>query len=198
MSSRDALRKLTRKFPTELEIEHIIKGLAQESDLSAVIIGTALVEGLLEALLIHKFHVQSSILNGQLFTNRGPLSDFNGKILISLAIGVIDEVFADELHSLRTIRNAFSHSKIPLTFDNAVIKKELSKIKLTNVLRKKELETPAIVKMTNRDHFLMGVRFMLGLIMCSGYVKGPFSEARQTFATVLLAEMKKKETQVQS
>lgn len=194
MSHRNALRKLTRKFPTESEIEHIIKGLAQESDLSAIVIGTALVEGLLEALLIHKFHTQSSMLNEQLFTNRGPLSDFNGKILISLAIGIIDQDFADELHSLRAIRNAFSHSKVPLSFDNAVIKKELSAIKLANVLRKKELETPAIAKMNNRDHFLMGVRFMLGLIMCSGYVKGPFSEARQTFATVVLAEMKKKET----
>jgi DNA-binding MltR family transcriptional regulator len=116
-----------------------------------------------------------------LFSNRGPLSDFQGKILVAHAFRIIDDNFAEELHSLRAIRNTFAHSKIPVSFDTELIKRELQTIVSANLLRQKALETPIIKTWKNKHHFLFAIKVFLTFIGEAMERGGDFEEVRQAF-----------------
>ena len=89
MSNRNALRKLSRIAPAPPEIDKIMDGLATADDTSAAIVAGSLVEVELERLIVTKFEVSNPDLSGQIFLNRGPLSDLHSKILIAHAFGFI-------------------------------------------------------------------------------------------------------------
>ncbi len=89
MSKRDPLKQLIKKFPAPEDLRKIIEGLAEESDRSAAIVAASILEGLLERVIIHRLKNKDTNLIGQLFSNRGPLSDFHSKILIASAFGII-------------------------------------------------------------------------------------------------------------
>src|SRR6266849_355365 len=98
MSNRDALRKLSRKYPATPEIDKIMDDLrAGKDDPHIAIIATAIAEAALERLITKKLQVRTKNLLGQLFLNRGPLSDFHSKILVANAFGVITTNMAEEL-----------------------------------------------------------------------------------------------------
>lgn len=125
MSNRDALRKLSKRLPGADETDAIIKGLSKESDRVAAIVGASLVESVLEHLLISSFVSKRSDLMPRLFENRGPLSDFNSKILVAEAFGVLNSSGAEELQRIRHIRNCFAHARLPVSFDTPEISKEV-------------------------------------------------------------------------
>src|SRR5687768_1848430 len=110
MSVRDALRKLSRTFPAPPEIKEILEALDKEPDRSAAIIAASLIEGALERLIARYLVHSYPELLGQLFTNRGPVSDFHSKIVVATAFGVISRNMGEELHMVKAIRNAFAHS----------------------------------------------------------------------------------------
>lgn len=125
MSNRDALRKLTKKFPPPQEVKSIMDALRDESDLSAAIIASALLESALEKFLIGRMREKEPRLLGQLFENRGPLSDFNGKILCAVAFGVLSVPAGEHFQAIRHIRNAFAHSRVPISFETPQVRKEI-------------------------------------------------------------------------
>ncbi|MER8422449.1 hypothetical protein [Mesorhizobium sp. M1403] len=158
MSNREALRKLSRKVPSKPEIDAIMNGLSSEPDLATAITGAALAEAALENLLIGKFKHSSPNLIGQLFLNRGPLMDFHSKILVAQAFGVITSSMAEEFHSIKAIRNAFAHSKVPLGFDHEIIGREVTSMAMGAAIRKK---TDSAHTLGNREWFLLTVRLLL-------------------------------------
>lgn len=139
MSNRESLRRLSKRFPKPDELDNIINGLRKEDDRTVAIVGASLVESVLERVLISAFPNKSSDLLPRLFENRGPLSDFNGKILIADAIWVAG-VKTEELHRVRHIRNCFAHARIPVTFDTPEIAKEVQGFAALAALRKVSLE----------------------------------------------------------
>ncbi|MBN9221876.1 MAG: hypothetical protein J0I79_28375 [Mesorhizobium sp.] len=172
VSNRKALRKLSAKIPTRPEIEAILDDLNKESDLAVAITGTALAESALERLLQSKLHYRDAEFENQLFQNRGPLADFNGKILVAQAFGIVTSPIAEELHSARAIRNVFAHSKIPLTFAHEAIEKEILALRMGTAIRQHAMKAPFPVVpglgiksftdgMTSRSWFLLTVRLLL-------------------------------------
>ena len=136
-SNREALRKLSSKFPPPPEVERIIKkNLRADKDISAAIVGTALVEAALEKLLIAKFKNRNANLIGQLFKNRGPLTDFHSKILIASAFGIITPNQAEELHSLKAIRNAFAHTKVEISFEHELVEIETKSLVMLQAIKR--------------------------------------------------------------
>jgi DNA-binding MltR family transcriptional regulator len=160
MANRDALRKLSRRFPAPREIEKITEALRQGTDLHVAIVGSALVEAHLEKLLIHSFDSKSSELIGQIFQNRGPLSDFNSKIMIAHAYGVVVPATAAELHSIRAIRNTFAHSKVEVTFANEHVAREVETLHTLKLISK-ELPKENWDKTDSKSKFVTSVRIML-------------------------------------
>lgn len=79
MSNRDALRKLSKQFPPPAEVKNIMDTLRTESDRTAAIVSASILETTLEKFLIAAMKEKNARLIGQLFENRGPLSNFSGK-----------------------------------------------------------------------------------------------------------------------
>jgi DNA-binding MltR family transcriptional regulator len=161
MANRDALRKLSRKFPAPPEIETIMDGLRDQNDISTAIVASAIAEASLERLITERFKSKSKSLIGQIFLNRGPLSDFHGKILLAEAFGLITRNMAEELHSIKAIRNAFAHAKIPIDFDNEIIAREIASLRMMPAMRAVDSDKREKFKMTNKACFLLTTRILL-------------------------------------
>jgi hypothetical protein len=166
VSNRDALRKLGRKFPAPPEIERIMNDLLGEKDISVAIVASAIVEASLEKLITQKFKTKRSALIGQIFKNGGPLADFHSKILIANAFQIITSNLAEELHSIRTIRNTFalrrrlirSTAKVPISFDHELIAREISSLKMPTAIR--TVETIKL-EVENKAWFLLITKIIL-------------------------------------
>ena len=163
MAKRDALRKLSRKIPTPPEVEEIMTNLRKDTDIAVAIVASALVEAALERLLAAKFVIKNDDLLNRLFQNEGPLSNFNGKILVAQAFGIITSPLAEEMHTIRAIRNAFAHAKVPITFDNDVVFHEVSGLKLITSMSD-IIEIEGMNPMTGKVSFLLAVRLILILL----------------------------------
>src|SRR4051794_25939330 len=128
-SAREALRRLSRKYPASTDLEKILNDLISAPDMPVAIISAALAEATLEKLIQSRLKSSDPNLIGRIFNNRGPLSDFDSKILIAQAFGIITGPLATELHSLQVIRNTFAHAKIPVSFDHELIDREIKTLK---------------------------------------------------------------------
>lgn len=135
MSNRDALRRLSKKFPAPPELLAALEALSNEPDLTVAVMGTALLETGLERLIVVQLQTNRKDLPGRLFENRGPLSDFNSKILVAEAFGIINSQIADELQIIRHIRNTFAHARMPVTFATPEIAKEVDQFGMLNVMK---------------------------------------------------------------
>ena len=177
MSNREALRRLSRKFPAPPELQKILDDLKNDNDMSVAIMGAALLEGFLEQVLTQKFTYKSSALLGQAFRNRGPFSDFHGKIIAAEAFGIITPYFAAELHSVKAIRNTFAHSKMPITFGHELITKEIAASRMYQAFQGAQKDSAHKLTLDNKGWFLLFTRFLL--ILLDGIKKHP-SSAGQT------------------
>lgn len=136
-------------------------GLRGETDLSVAIIATAILEARLEKLLVRKFKIKKPDLVGQIFLNRGPLMDFHSKILIAHAFGIITSNLAEELHSIKSIRNTFAHAKFPVTFDHELIGREIDALQMLNAIKSIKMESEHKLELENKVWFLLATKLIL-------------------------------------
>ena len=98
------------------EIERILDELQEESDRSAVILGTAMLDKLLFQLL-EKFLLPSKESKDDLLGGEGALSDFSARIKISYRLGLIDSELQRSLNFIKKLRNHFAHKPTGCSFD---------------------------------------------------------------------------------
>jgi DNA-binding MltR family transcriptional regulator len=177
VSNREALRKLSRKFPAPPEIERIMNDLRGEKDISVAIVASAITEASLEKLITQKFKTKRPALVGQIFHNRGPLADFHSKILIANAFQIITSNMAEELHSIKTIRNTFAHTKVPISFDHELIAREISSLKMLTAIKNVEKETAQKLELENKAWFLLITKIILVMFEELGEHVGTADEA---------------------
>jgi len=149
--------------------------LRGQNDLSVAIVASAIVEAALENLITAKLKAKSANLLGRLFSNRGPLSDFEAKILVGHAFGLLTSNLANELHCIRVIRNTFAHAKIPLTFDHELLDREIKALKMPRALSatpvKIDVENEVRLQLSNKHWFLLVVKIIL--IIVDGIAEHP-------------------------
>ena len=177
MSNREALRKLSRKFPAPPEVEKIIDSLHGGTDMSIAITATAIIEATLERLLTKKFKVKNKRLVGQIFRNRGPLSDFSSKILVANAFGVITSAQAGDLLSLKAIRNTFAHAKVPISFDHEIIGREVASLKMLIAIQAVESEVGHKIELDNKNWFLLVAKIIFIMLSAIEVHPGMAGEA---------------------
>ncbi|MGA9215747.1 MAG: hypothetical protein WBZ54_10900 [Methylocella sp.] len=177
MSNREALRKLSRKFPAPPEIERIMHDLRSEKDISVAIVASAIAEASLEKLITEKFKTKRSELIGQIFKSGGPLVDFHSKILIANAFQIITSNMAEELHSIKTIRNTFAHAKVPISFDHELITREINSLKMLTAIKSIEKETERKLELGNKAWFLLITKIILIMFDGLGAHPGTADEA---------------------
>ncbi len=166
--AKNALRELSRHLPTSPEIKKIIRTLIEKDDLHVAIIAVSIVEAHLEKLIVSRLHRADKDFINRLFENRGPLSDFNSKILISEAFGLLTRPLADELHVMRTIRNSFAHAKMPLSFELQQVESEVRKLKLLTTIGGGKIPGPIAeslaARLSPKSIFLLVVSIMLMIL----------------------------------
>ncbi|MGH6846795.1 MAG: hypothetical protein ACREC0_04970 [Methylocella sp.] len=79
----------------------------------------------------------------ELTSDNGPIGTFNQKIAIGYAFGICDERTRDNLYNVRSIRNAFAHSKTIISFDHELVLDELKKIKTRDRRYSRFFKTPS-------------------------------------------------------
>lgn len=148
----------------------MLDALDEQPDLTVAVMGGALLESALERLLVIQFTSKRKELPGKLFENRGPMSDFNSKILIGEAFGVLRPKIADELQTIRHIRNTFAHARSPVTFETPQISKEILGLQMLLIMQSVEVkgeheETIRLfASIKPRDAFLLIVRMLFLMI----------------------------------
>jgi DNA-binding MltR family transcriptional regulator len=159
MSKRDALRALSRKFPPLRELEDIFSALEHDAPRAVAIIAGAIIEGMLERIIISRLKDKEPNLIGRLFKNKGPLSDFDSKLLIAQAFGIIERTTAEDLHRIKSVRNTFAHATQNITFDTPEI---LSEIKEAIFLNR--IDDDSMSKLNGKDIFLILSGFYCGYL----------------------------------
>lgn len=87
----------------------ILKELTESSDRSKVILGSAILEELLERLLKKYFISSNENYYKNHFESSGFLSSFSSKVNLSYMLGLISKELYEDLEIIRNLRNKFAH-----------------------------------------------------------------------------------------
>lgn len=141
MSSFDkVMKELRKKFPTPLEVRSALHEARDQPDRVVAIVLPAIIEGMLQRVIEKNLVDTDPSLMNRLFQRRGPLSDFEGKADMALAMGWIDGGQAKEIDYIRNVRNYFAHTSIDLTFETPQIDSLIQKSPLVEAVNRAEIE----------------------------------------------------------
>ena len=102
-----AKKKLDR--PSENGIQWMHELMEETSDRAAVIVGTAMIDDSLKSLLKGWFCPSPIANEDGLLGQERALSSLNARIRIAYRLRLIDLEFAEALHEVRELRNAYAH-----------------------------------------------------------------------------------------
>lgn len=163
MAKSNRLKDLTKKAPSSFdEIDSIVDVLRDSPDLAAAITGAALAETGLERLLLVKMRTLGKEEKERLFGVRGPLGSFDAKIQVACAFGLVTAPLAEELHTVRNVRNVFAHSRYPLTFEDPTLADAVLAMKMGTAIRGTGLGPK--MALTNKEWFVFTIRLLLILM----------------------------------
>ncbi|NGX95089.1 MAG: hypothetical protein G4V63_07615 [Candidatus Afipia apatlaquensis] len=163
MSKRDALRALGKRFPAPSELTKTLDAAYEQPDRSAAIVATAIIESILEKIIVARLKHKEPDLIGKLFKDRGPLSDFHSKILVATAFGVISPNMGSELHRIKAIRNVFAHAKIDVNFDTPEIAEEVNGFLMLKAMQSVASDSKDI-SVSNKRTFILMIRILCIMI----------------------------------
>ncbi len=142
----DALSTLSRTTPKHDHRKEFIQEINQEkNDRGAAILVVTNVENALR-ICLQNILVNQDVLHDNLFGINAPMSSFDSKIRMSYALGIIGSEMRKNLDVIRSVRNAFAHSQIPITFET----KEVSNA--AALLRKPDLVHANLIEDTVFAH----------------------------------------------
>lgn len=154
--------------PLKEELEHINKVLKEifaESDRSGAVLAVAELDIQLKKNL-EKLLLPAAKKSVSLLETDGPLGDFGARVELIYRVGLIPELWHQELHILRKIRNAFGHVGAGLDFTqppvcdlvrNLTVGLEI----LDSSLRTRETTTKTKVPRLPQAIFRMSCSYML-------------------------------------
>ena len=131
-----------------------------ESDRACVILAAALLDSALETLL-RELLVACSTSEDPLFDSpNAPLASLSTRIEMAYRTGIIDSVFARNLHLVRKIRNDFAHNVSGCTFSDSAVVSRLTELKRSSGLPEQALEMRKGFPRGARGDFQMIVSWM--------------------------------------
>ena len=167
-TKKNPLKELSKHLPSDPEIETLMSTMSTESDYIVAITGVSLVEAALEKLILLKLQCRNKDLDNRLFGFEGPLGTFSGKIAVAAAFGVITTPLMRELDAFRNLRNAFAHSRTPLSFSNPVVANEVMALGIVKAVN--DAGGPRLAS-ANKSQFLISLRVVL--IILKGFSENP-------------------------
>lgn len=123
-----SISQLSRKELDDDEFDRALAMINKESDRGAAIMGAALVEDGLIAVLDAK--LESGQDRKAIYESpNSPLGTFSNKTIMAIALGLCDDVVGAEINAIRSIRNQFSHALRAIDFRNEDIRTECAKLR---------------------------------------------------------------------
>jgi hypothetical protein len=118
---KQKVRDLTGQWPSNEEVGAAQEAFQHGPPIVCAILGAALIEYELEAMLRRRFKHRDDDTWAELTDEHGPLNTFSAKITAGRAFGLYDESVAKNLRIIKDVRNVFAHSKRLITFDEPAI-----------------------------------------------------------------------------
>ena len=113
---QQTLAALIRELPNPAEIKQIADEIAHVHDRTAALLIATQLEAFLERAIYKELPSLNQGLVKAMTGRDGPLNGFRSKILLAMALGLIDDRTGESLDTIREIRNAFAHAPKPLRF----------------------------------------------------------------------------------
>jgi hypothetical protein len=144
-SSTSRLRRLLKQVPDERIIRGLIRVIQDRhvgTDYPVAIMGAAILERSLKAAILSRFVPLDRDTEKRLFDfeQKGCLADMDARIRIGLALGLYGPMIAQDLHTIRTIRNTFAHWPSLFGFDNADVVEACRGLQITHGSAASELD----------------------------------------------------------
>jgi hypothetical protein len=118
------LSDLAREVPADPEPMSYFRVVHGESDRGAIIMGSALLEhALTKALKSAAGRQDANLVKNWFEGATAPFGTFAAKIQLGRVMAIYGSEMAGRLHDIKEIRNAFSHSCVPLDFNDPVVAK---------------------------------------------------------------------------
>jgi len=115
----EAFKAYTRSFSLA-DLERLEAEIYGSSDRATAVLLGSMVDSALEFFIGGQLRpTLNSNDRGNLFGERGPFGTFSAKILTAYAFNLFGPETRSDLDLIRTIRNAFAHSRRPFGFDAA-------------------------------------------------------------------------------
>src|SRR5579862_9203508 len=111
------------KRHTPDELAGAMRELEEQTDRGAAIIATALIDHHLTVAIEARLEALNSKLRNSLLGSRGALATLQSKLDMGMALGLYTMDAHRQLDTIRKIRNRFAHTPIPLTFQDATLKR---------------------------------------------------------------------------
>jgi Mannitol repressor len=142
------------------EFAQFLEEFQRETDRAAAVLGAAYLDNRLDLLLRSKFVAVPKFVD-DLLTGLGGPSSFSARIRIAYAIGLISRRAADDLHSIRRIRNDFAHRPNGLSFETPQIE---SRVANFNILRAPRDESGTLMELPTEPRRRSNVAVVLLLL----------------------------------
>jgi hypothetical protein len=106
-----------KQIHTSDQISAFLEELKTQSDRGVAVVAAAMLEELLELIILARLIEIPSRRKEALFDKmNAPLSSLSAKIEVAFALGVINEGARTAMHLVREVRNKFAHRLEPLSF----------------------------------------------------------------------------------
>lgn len=165
-----ALSRYQKRGSVTYEVASMAQTLADESDRGVVVILGSLLEDLLLERLLERFVEMSNAERSNLTRAGGLLSNFDDRISLARALGMIDEEMTELLRVVKAMRNACAHSRLELTFETSELRDVLSLLF--------ESENARDIR-AGRNAVAMRIFFIVAFIYMSAKLRGETEEAAQ-------------------
>jgi hypothetical protein len=116
------------------DFDSFLAEFQRESDRAAAVLGAAYLDARLEALLRAKLVAVPKFVE-ELLTGQGGLASFSARISVCYAVGLISLNAAEDLHTIRRIRNDFAHKSHGVSFDTPSIRNRVDSLRILGALK---------------------------------------------------------------
>jgi len=106
---------------TQEQMQAIADEIEKQTDRGAAIVAAALLDNILENLIVARLIIQSPKRRKALFGQFAPLRSFSAKIELGFALGLFNNQRRESLELIREVRNKFAHRLEAAGFDHSEI-----------------------------------------------------------------------------
>jgi hypothetical protein len=141
------------------EFNAFLTEFQRESDRATAVLGAAMLDNLLEALILRLVR-DPDTARERLLTNSGPLGALSARIDVAHAFGLLADRDAADLHDIRRIRNDFAHQLHGLTFDTQRIADRSRNLRCVNAVFEAHRDLPGVYGDSPRQRYVLAVALL--------------------------------------